>query len=268
MLSDFFVRAMIAGILVAAAAGPFGCFILWRRMAYFGDTLAHASLLGLGLALTFGTNTIAGVFIASLIIASLLIWLEKNSHISTDGLLGILSHGSLAIGLVVISLLPNRNLDAEALLFGDILTTGKTDILYIAIGVALALLGLRLIWSQLLTSTVDEELAKAEGINTQRNKLVFIVLLAAVIAICVKIIGVLLVTSLLIIPAATARRFAPNPELMAVLASVFGVISVIGGLYSSLKFDTLPGPSIVVFAFLAFALSIIASKWVGGKNEQ
>lgn len=256
MLDDFFLRAIIAGIGIAIVAGPFGCFIVWRRLAYFGDTLAHAALLGVALAFAFEVNITLAVFLFSGLIAIILLILQKHVNLSSDSLLGLLSHSSLALGLVVIGLMPWLRIDLTGLLFGDILSVSKTDIAIIYLGGLAILCVLILIWRSLFAITVNAQLAQAEGKNPEHINFIFMLLIACVIAISIKIVGVLLITAMLIIPAASARRFATSPEQMAVLAALIGSMSVISGLYGSLQWDTASGPSIVVTALAFFLISI------------
>ncbi len=257
MLDDFFTRAILAGVGVALVAGPLGCFIVWRRLAYFGDTLSHAALLGVALAFLFEVNITLAVFCVSAGVSLALLLLQKRATLSADALLGLLAHSALALGLVVLAFMTWIRMDLMGFLFGDILAVSKTDIAVIWIGGALVLLVLAAIWRSLFAATVNRELAEAEGMHPERANVIFMLLMAAVIAISMKIVGVLLITAMLIIPAATARRFATGPELMAVLAAGIGAVSVVGGLFGSLEWDTPAGPSIVVAALALFVLSIL-----------
>ncbi|MGB7204026.1 MAG: metal ABC transporter permease, partial [Anderseniella sp.] len=142
-------------------------------------------------------------------------------------------------------------------LFGDILAVSKLDIAVIWLGGGVVLAILAAIWRPLFAATVNRELAQAEGMNPDRANIIFMLLMAAVIAISMKIVGVLLITAMLIIPAATSRRFASGPEVMALLAAAIGAVSVVAGLFGSLKWDTPAGPSIVVAALCLFVLSIL-----------
>ncbi|WP_421723824.1 metal ABC transporter permease [Bauldia sp.] len=256
MLDDFFVRAMVAGIGVALVAGPLGCFIVWRRLAYFGDTLAHAALLGVALAFLLEVNITLAVFVVSSLIAIALLLLRRQSGLSSDALLGLLSHSALAIGLVVLAFMTWVRMDLMGLLFGDILAVSRTDILVVYVGGVAILTTLGLIWTPLFAGTVSREVAEAEGRSPGRADFVFMLLMALAIAIAMKIVGVLLITALLIIPAAAARRFAATPEQMAVIAALIGAIAVVGGLFGSLQWDTPSGPTIVVAAVTLFAVSL------------
>lgn len=256
MLDDFFTRAMIAGIGVAIVAAPLGCFVVWRRLAYFGDTLSHAALLGVALAFLFELNITLAVFVVCAAVAVALLLLQRRATLSSDSLLGLLAHSSLALGLVVLAFMTWIRMDLMGFLFGDILAVSKTDIATIYVGGAAVLVVIVLIWRSLFAATVNRELAEAEGMRPDRSNMVFMLLMATVIAISMKIVGVLLITALLIIPAAAARRFSSGPEQMAVIAGIIGIASIVCGLYGSLTWDTPSGPSIVVAALVFFLISV------------
>lgn len=251
-MSNFLVLALCAGVGIALIAGPLGSFVVWRRMAYFGDTLAHSALLGVALGLLMQIPINFSVLVICISIAGLLVFLQHQKLIATDTLLGILAHSSLALGMVVVSLLPTVRIDLMAYLFGDLLSVTKTDLIWIYGSFALVSLLLTRYWNQLLAITLDEELAQVEGVDVRKIKLVLMLLMALVIAIAMKIVGVLLITSLLIIPAATARRLSKTPEMMAAVASLLGCIAVGLGLFASMTWDTPAGPSIVLSAGLLF----------------
>ncbi|MBO3760181.1 iron chelate uptake ABC transporter family permease subunit [Ciceribacter sp. L1K22] len=257
MLDDFFVRALIAGVGVALTAGPLGCFVIWRRMAYFGDTMAHSALLGVALSLFFSLNLMVSVFVVAAGVSLLLLLLQRRQALSSDALLGILSHSTLAIGLVMVAFMTWVRIDLIAFLFGDILAVTRADIAVVWVGGALVLAAIAALWRPLLASTVNVELAEAEGLNPERARLFFMLLMALVIAIAMKIVGIMLITSLLIIPAAAARRFSSTPEIMAIYAALLGAVAVVGGLFGSLEYDTPSGPSIVVAALLIFLVSLL-----------
>jgi len=256
MLDDFFTRALVAGIGLAMVVGPLGCFVVWRRMAYFGDTMAHSALLGVALSFLFEINLTVGVFAVATLASLALLFLQRHGTLSTDALLGILSHSTLALGLVMVAFMSWIRIDLMAFLFGDILAVSRLDIAMIYGGGVLVLLALAWLWRPLLAATINPEIAEAEGMRPERARLIFMLLMAAMIAIAMKIVGIMLITSLLIIPAAAGRRFASTPEIMAVAASVAGAIAVIGGLTASLHFDTPSGPSIVVAALVLFLMSL------------
>ncbi|NLR96369.1 zinc ABC transporter permease subunit ZnuB [Rhizobium sp. P38BS-XIX] len=257
MFDDFFLRAVVAGVGLALTTGPLGCFIIWRRMAYFGDTISHSALLGVALSLLFQLNLTLSVFAVAALVSILLLFLQRRQALSADALLGILSHATLAIGLVIVAFMSWVRIDLIAFLFGDILAVSQSDIAVIWGGGILVLAAIAWLWRSLLASTVNPELAEAEGLRPERSRLLFMLLMAVVIAIAMKIVGILLITALLIIPAATARRFAATPETMAVFASLLGAVAVVGGLFGSLRYDTPSGPSIVVAALVLFIISLL-----------
>ncbi len=260
MLDDFFIRALIAGIGIALVTGPLGCFIIWRRLSFFGDTLAHAALLGVTMAVFFEINIAFSVFLISSVVALILIKLQKNTKLPGDALLGLLAHSSLAVGLVVIGFLTSIRFDVMGLLFGDILAVNQNDLLLIWIGGALILLILKFIWKPLFASTVNHELAEAEGMEPNKFNAIFTVLMAAVIAISIKIVGLLLITGMLIMPAAMGRNLSNNPQQMVKLSVIGGLLSVIIGLFSSLQLNTPSGPSIITAALILFCFSLIKFK--------
>ena len=260
MFDDFFIRALVAGIGIAFVAGPLGCFVVWRRLSYFGDTLAHSALLGVTIAYSLEFNIAVSIFLISSAIALILIQLQKKTNLPSDALLGLLAHSSLAVGLVVIGFLTFIRFDIMGLLFGDILAVDKSDIITIWFGGALILLVLRIIWKSLFASTVNYELAQAEGLNPDRAKAIFTILLAAIIAISIKLVGVLLITGMLIIPAAMARNISNSPKGMIVFSVIGGLLSVFLGLFSSLNFNTPSGPSIIVAALILFIISLFRIK--------
>ncbi len=255
MLDDYLMRAALAGLGLVLATGPLGCFVVWRRMAYFGDSTAHAAILGVALAFAFDISIYAGTLGVALAMALIVARLAARGH-SMDTVLGVLAHSALALGLVAVSFVPSVRTDLSAYLFGDILIVGAGDLLWVWLG-SLAVLGLLLWrWQQLVTATVNEELAMAARIDPGFERLVLTVALALVVAISIRIVGALLISSLLIIPAAAARQFARTPEAMAVIASGLGGVSVLTGLAASLNLDTPAGPSIVVASGLIFVISL------------
>jgi len=251
MLDDFLMRAAIAGLGVALAAGPLGSFVIWRRMAYFGDATSHAAILGVALALILSMPITLGTLIVALAMAATVSWLAARGH-AMDATLGVLAHSALALGLVAISFVPAVRVDLSAFLFGDILAVGKTDLAVIWGGALLVVALLVWRWSRLLTATLSRELAAASGIDPDREGLVLTLALAVVVAVALKVVGALLIAAMLIIPAAAARGLARTPEGMAMGAVGIGAASALAGLGASWQFDTPAGPSIVSAAAAVF----------------
>ena len=258
-MDDFLLRALAAGLGVAAVTGPLGAFVVWRRMAFFGDALAHSGLLGIALGLLLHINPFVGVAIVVIAVAIVLVLLRRKRELAADTILGILSHGTLALGLVAVSFMPGTRVDLRGFLFGDILAVGGADLIWIyGIG-AIVLASLLVFWRPLLAVTVHEDLAAVEGVPVQRVELLFMLLMAIVVAAAMKVVGIVLVAAMLVIPAAAARRFSRTAEQMAVLAAVIGAVAVCGGLGFSWLLDTPAGPSIVVAALALFGLSSLST---------
>ena len=249
---ELLLPGWLAGMMLACAAGPLGSFVVWRRMSYFGDTLAHASLLGVAFGLLLDVNPFYAVIAVTLLLAAGLVWLEKRPHLAVDTLLGIMAHSALSLGLVVVSLMSNIRVDLMAYLFGDLLAVTPDDLIAIAIGVVIVLAILLWQWRSLLAMTISPDLAFVDGV-----KLLLMLVTALTIGVAMKFVGALIITSLLIIPAATARRFARTPEQMAGVAVGVGMIAVTGGLTFSAFYDTPAGPSVVLCAATLFIFSMM-----------
>lgn len=253
-MADFILYALLAGVGLAVVAGPLGSFVVWRRMSYFGETLSHAALMGIAFGLLLEFNLQLSIIIACMLCAGLLILLERRSSLGIDALLGIIAHGSLALGVVLLSLSSRVGINLESYLFGELLTISLNDLIWV-LGVCLiVMLALWYFWNSFLSVTVHRELAEIDGIKVARCQALLILLMAMLTAVAMKIVGVLLITALLIIPPAAARQLAKTPEQMALLASAIGALSVAMGLFTAFKLDIPVGPAIVVIAMLIFAV--------------
>ena len=252
MIDDFILRAALAGLGVALAAAPLGCFVVWRRMAYFGDATSHAAILGVALALATDLPVFAGVLAVALAMA-LMISTLADRQVSSDALLGVLAHSALALGLVAVSFIDGVQVDLESYLFGEILAVTTRDVVVIWTGAGLVLALLVWRWQALLTSTLSADLATASGISPRREQLILTLALALTVAVAIKVVGALLIAAMLIIPAAAARGLARTPEAMALIAAVIGGVSAFAGLQGAYVFDTPAGPSIVCVAAIIFA---------------
>ncbi|MEC9197789.1 MAG: metal ABC transporter permease [Pseudomonadota bacterium] len=255
MTDPFLIRAFLAGLGVAIAAGPLGCFVVWRRMAYFGDATAHAAILGVALSLLMGMPVAFGTMAIALAMALTVSALSARAH-GVDATLGVLAHSALAIGLVAISFANGVRVDLSSFLFGDILAVSREDLVVIFTGALLVLALLVWRWQGLLLATLNPELATAAGISPRREQLVLTLALALTVAVALKVVGALLISAMLLVPPAVARSAANTPERMAVGAVLVGIGAVIGGLWASWTLDTPAGPSIVTVAAIAFALSL------------
>ncbi|MCZ6764730.1 MAG: metal ABC transporter permease [Alphaproteobacteria bacterium] len=256
-MDDFLVRAILGGVGTAIVAGPLGAFIVWRRLAYSGEALAHSSLLGVAVGVIAGIDTQLAVPAVCVALALVMVGLQARNLVASDTLLGIISSGSLGLGMVVLSFVDHgqsgAHVDVMALLFGDILLVRGGDLALIYGGGAVVLAALAFMWRWLLAITVHEDLARVEGVPAHWVAMAFMLIVALVIATAIKIVGVLLIVAIMIMPAATARRLTATPETMAVGAAVVGAGAVVSGLAGSWFFDTPAGPSIVVAAAIFFA---------------
>ena len=260
MFDDFIVRAFAAGIGLAFITGPLGCFIVWRRLSYFGDTIAHSALLGVVIAYALDFNLIIAVFVVSCLLALSLLFLQRRTNLPDDALLGLLAHSVLAIGLVLLGILSFIRIDLMGLLFGDILSVNVTDLLFVWIGGSIVLIVLILIWRPLFAGTVNLELAKAEGLNPDLANAIFTLLIASVIAISIKIVGILLITGLLIIPASASRNLSSTPIQMAIISSIIGLASVVLGIQTSMIWNTPTGPTILTITLGVFIITLLPLK--------
>lgn len=258
---ELLLPSLLAGLCLSCLTGPLGTFVVWRRMSYFGDTLSHAALLGVAFGFLFDINLFYAIVLVTLILAIGLLWLEYQKQLPVDTLLGILAHSALSLGLVVISLMNSIRIDLMGYLFGDLLSITMFNVYQILICVVI--IGILLIWrwNQFLFITVSEELAFSHGINVPLTKFMLTILLALTIGIAMKFVGALIITALLIIPAATAKYYAKNPESMAFFAILIGMLSILGGILFSLIYDTPTGPSVVLSNTCLFFISLFISKF-------
>jgi zinc transport system permease protein len=259
VLEPFLLRALLFGLGLAAVAAPLGCFVVWRRMAYYGEAVAQAALIGVALALALSLDVTAGVLIVTLAVSGLLLVLGRQQVVPLDSLLGLIAHAALAVGVICASLASGRQPDLMSFLFGDILAITDADLAWLLIGGAAAMAALVAIWRPLLSLSVNEDIAAAEGTASDWVKLVLVAVLAVVVAIAIKIVGALLTIAFLIMPAAAARPLARTPEQMALIAGALGMLAVAAGLALSLAWDTPAGPSIVLVLAGLFAASILPS---------
>lgn len=257
MFETFILHAWLAGLGISLMTGPLGCFIAWQRLSYFGDTVAHAAMLGVVIALLLGINTTVGVLAIGLLIAFVVSSMQNDHALHADSVLGIAAHASLALALVLLALSPSITLDINGLLFGDILAVSRLDLFAIYGCAAIVLVVIAMRWKPLLRFVVHPDIAQVEGQNTARTRLLLMVLIAMVVALSIKLVGILLITSLLILPAACARFITISPTQMAVMATIASVVAVTLGLIASLNADIPTGPSIILAA-----LTLLGASWL------
>jgi zinc transport system permease protein len=257
MLDDFLTRAALAGIGAALAAGPLGAFVVWRRMAYFGDATAHASILGVAVSVSLALPVLPGILVTAAAMALAVSALTRRGQ-PVDTLLGVAAHGALATGLCAAALAGNARISLDAYLFGDILAVSRADLATIWAGTVAVLALFAIRWQRLVTATLSHDLAHARGIDPAREQVLLALALALLVAVAIKVVGALLITALLILPAAAARPLSRTPETMAILAALTGAAAALAGLAASWRWDTPAGPSIVVAALIAFLASNLA----------
>ena len=254
---DILFPAWLTGMILSLITPPLGAFVVWRKMAYFGDTLSHSALLGVALGIFLQINPYIAILILTLLLSVVMVWLENNTQFSVDTLLGSIAHSCLSIGVVTVGLLQNVRVDLMSYLFGDLLSINYEDLIYIGIGAVIVLATLCYFWKPLISTTISPELAQVEGINVKRMRFILMILTALTIALSMKFVGALIITSLLIIPAAAAKRFARTPESMVVIASILSMIAVSMGLTLSAYYDTAAGPSVVICSTFLFLCALL-----------
>jgi zinc transport system permease protein len=259
----FFLNALAAGIGLAIVAAPLGCIIVWRRMAYVGETLAQSSLLGVALGLALGIDLTLAVVLAAVATAFVLIAFGRQKLLALDSVLGLMHHAALALGVVAIAVLKGPSIDLMGYLFGDVFAVTSMDLLWVYGGGAVVFALTLQLWKPLVRLSLHEDLATAEGINPAIPRALFDVLLAITIAVAMKIVGILLVMAFLIVPAVAARPLASTPERMAILAAVIAVAGVFAGLALSLYTDAPGGPSIVL---AMCAMAVVSLSTMGGRT--
>jgi len=253
MIDEFIIRAALAGFAVALAAAPLGCLIVWRRMAYFGDATGHAALLGVVLGVALGLAPMLGVVVVAAAMALVVSLVSNRASFGVDTMLGVFAHSALALGLVAAALIPGARLNLLGVLQGDILLVNWVDVAMVWLGSLAIIAVISMFWRALINATLSPELMVAEGGSLLKDRLVLTLSLAVFVAVAMQLVGVLLITAMLILPAAAAAPIARSPEKMVAFAAGIGGLSVLGGLGLSLGFDTPAGPSIIVVAAVVFA---------------
>ncbi len=261
MLDDFLIRSLLAGSLMVMVAAPMGCLMVWQRLAFLADTLGHASVLGIALALILSLQPVLGVLLVIAIIMFIVRLSSGDRPVAfSESVLAIISHTGLAGGILLLGVFGFGNISLEALMFGDLLATTVTDLVFIAGTVALLLALLWWRWHDFVAVSVSPEIAQAEGIAVKKVQLILYLMIALLIAVMMKIMGVLLIGAMLVIPVNAARNFSRGPEQMMWISLLFGALSLYSGVFFSWQFDWQTGPAIVVVAAAWLLVSIVAKK--------
>jgi zinc transport system permease protein len=256
VLEPFLLRALLAAIGIAVISAPLGTLVVWNRMAYFGETVAQASLLGVALGLALEADVTVSIIVVSLAVAALLSLLSRQKAVPLDSILGLTHHGTLALGVIATAMLKGPSVDLMGYLFGDIFAVTDMDLVWISAGGAAVLALLARLWQPLLRLAIHDELAAAEGVNPSLVRGIFMASLAVAIALAMKIVGILLAIAFLIVPVVAARPLSTTPERMVLLTGAVSVGSVLAGLALSSSYDVPGGPAIVLVMALAAAASL------------
>jgi zinc transport system permease protein len=260
LLDDFMLRALLAGLIMVLIAAPMGCLMVWQRLAFLSDTLGHAAVLGVGLGLLLQLQPIFGVLAVALVIVFSLSRVSSFNSALSETTLAIISHTGLAGGIILVGLLPGPSINLEAILFGDLLATTRGDLLNLLLTTTLLVVLLLRHWRAFVAVSVSREIAQAEGIEVRRVQFLMYVMIALLVAVMMKVMGVLLIAAMLVIPTSSARLFSRSPEQMVVISGLYGLAALAGGMTGSFHFDWQTGPAIVVSATLLLLLTLALTR--------
>ncbi len=256
----FVHRAAIAGILVGFLGSSFGSLVVQRKMSFMGDGLAHAAFGGVALGLLLNTEPLWIAVPFTLLVSFLISWLKERTKLETDTSIGIFFAVSVALGIVFISMKKDYSTDAFAYLFGSILSVTNADLIITAILSVVVIVVFKLFWSSWAYSAFDRDLAESDRINVRRDEYIFSMLLSLVIVISIKLVGIVLISSFLVIPAATAKLISDTFYKMTINAVIIGVISSLCGLLLSILFDMPSGAIIILSQATVFATVAIVKR--------
>ena len=260
LLDDFLVRSLVAGAMMVSIAAPIGCLMVWQRLAFLGDTLGHAAVMGVGLGLLLQLPTMFGVLgVVMLIVISLSQVANFNSALS-ETTLAIISHTGLAAGLILLGVLPSNTVSLEAILFGDLLAVTLVDLGMILVTTLILVFFLRRHWRSFVAVSVSREIAQAEGIEVRKIQFLMYLMIALLVAVMMKVMGVLLIAAMLVIPTSAARILSNSPERMVVYSALYGIASLSGGVLSSFQFDWQTGPAIVLSATVLLLVTLVITR--------
>ncbi len=259
-LDDFLVRSVIAGLIMVAIAAPMGCLMVWQRLAFLSDTLGHAAVMGVGLGLLLEVTPVFGVLAVALLIVFSLNRVDSFNSALSETTLAIISHTGLAGGIILVGLLPAQSVNLEAILFGDLLATTSADLVRLLITTLVLLLLLLHHWRSFVAVSVSREIAQAEGIEVRKVQFLMYIMIALLVAVMMKVMGVLLIAAMLVIPTTSARLFSRSPEQMVAVSALYGLGALAGGIGSSFQFDWQTGPAIVVCATLLMLVTLAITR--------
>lgn len=259
--THFIGQGVIALLVLSFLTAPMGCFLIWRRMSFFGATLAHSALLGAVIGLLLGVGVFVGVMGFTALLACLLTWWLQNQRLANDTVLAMIAHLTLAIGVVAISLMDNLRIDLMAYLFGDVLSISRPVFYQIVAVCIVSAIALRVFWRGFVNLAVQPDIAQVEGYRTTVLSFCFVLFLSITISVGMVTVGALLIVSMLIIPAATARLIANQLKTMVFAAWIFTVISIISGMVAAYYVDLPAGPMVVIASGGLFVLAYLSAQW-------
>jgi zinc transport system permease protein len=259
-LDDFLVRSVIAGLIMVVIAAPMGCLMVWQRLAFLSDTLGHAAVMGVGLGLLLEVTPVFGVLAVALLIVFSLNRVNSFNSALSETTLAIISHTGLAGGIILVGLLPAQSVNLEAILFGDLLATTSADLIRLLITTVVLLLLLLHHWRSFVAVSVSREIAQAEGIEVRKVQFLMYIMIALLVAVMMKVMGVLLIAAMLVIPTTSARLFSRSPEQMVAVSAFYGLGALVGGISSSFQFDWQTGPAIVVSATMLLLITLAITR--------
>ena len=259
---DFLVRSVLAGLIMILIAAPMGCLIVWQRLAFLGDTLGHAAVLGVGIGLMLEVKPIFGVLLIVVLLVVSLSRVSSFNNALTETTLAIIAHTGLAGGIILLGFVSDRSINLEAILFGDLLAISLDDLKALFFTTLILLAGLVIHWRSFVALSVSREIAQAEGIEVKKTQFLMYTMIALLVAVMIKVMGVLLIAAMLVIPTTSARLFSRGPEQMVVLSGFFGLGALFGGLAGSFHLDWQTGPSIVVCATLLLLASLVVRRFL------
>ena len=265
MISEFWAypfiqRALIASVMVGILCPFVGNFVVLRRMSFFADAISHSAFAGIATGALLGIDLSVSSVAVAILIALLIAFLSEKTSLSHDTVIGVAFSGAIATGMLIMGMLRGYRADLLTFLFGDILAITENDLLLIfAIGI-LTVAVLLICLKPFLQITFNRDLARVEGVNVRFFEYMLFLIIAIVITVSLKIIGIILVTSLLIVPAASAKNIASSMKRLFVLSSAFGVVSGIIGLACSVYLNTSSGPTIVLVSIGIFFLTMLIRK--------
>lgn len=256
---EIIAPAWLAGSLLVLLSAPLGCLVLWRRMAFFSDTLAHGALLGVALAAVLKLPADFGMALVSILVVLVLNTLQ-NPKLPNDAVLAVLASSLLCLGLLTLTQLTQQQANVLGFLFGNLLDIGWQDLPKLSILVIIGIIALGLLWRKQIQLATSHDMAKIHGIHEKREHLFFMLLLAGFCAVALQAVGSLLISGLLILPALSARLFAHSPKMMVILALIIGEIGVSTGVWGSIWLDTQTGLSIVLILATIFFVGFFVHK--------